>query len=738
MRNNFEVEVAALRSDNFQPFGYLKVANELLSNPVQERLGRELIIRALNERAKFDSYEKILKGLVRKAGLYPYLLSEFDSRTAYEDFVLEMYRSEHAPEFVFHSLQFRIYRLLLAGHNVVLSAPTSMGKSAIVDALLANGGYRRIVIVVPTIALIDETRRRISAKFSEHYDVIHHTSQVPRKKKNTVYILTQERVNERQDIKNIDLFIIDEFYKLAFHGAPDERAIALNIALSKLLVASKQFYMIGPNIDEIRGLGNFNKKYYFIPANFNTVAVNVSEYNIKPNDEPGKRSCLLNILEADRKKKGGQGQTIIYCKSPHAAAEIARFLASALASSELDSGYVKWVCKNYSSYWSYSIAISNGIGIHHGALPRAIQQHTVEMFNRKEISVLICTSTIIEGVNTNAENVIIYDNRNGVGSIDRFTHNNIKGRAGRMKVHFVGNVHCLETVPVDTLASRVVDIPLGMQDESIPFNMLAGIDPGHIDPIVAERYETFLSSNLVPIWMLKKHSSFHTDQLKELVEFVEKLDVSDFRTLCFSGFPNASAVELICVALRLIATPSLRNSSLHFDSEELKNKFTAYLFAKTHQDYVSAAIAWLIENRAASEISDSIDRELKIIRNIFGFTIPKVLSLLEDTINFVREARAPNIQAAKFNLMMAIFENNHLPSNFAALEEMGIPIQTLEKIQSERLAKVELNVLVRYVSWHFNSFELFDDLDKDFVRNALLPSAKRTRVGPTLWQRVTD
>lgn len=66
-------------------------------------------------------------------------------------------------------------------------------------------------------------------------------------------------------------------------------------------------------------------------------------------------------------------------------------------------------------------------------------------------------------MNTNAQTVVIYDGRNGSISLDRFTHNNIKGRAGRMKVHFVGEVHCLEKVPEETLESRVVDIPLGIK-----------------------------------------------------------------------------------------------------------------------------------------------------------------------------------------------------------------------------------------------------------------------------------
>ena len=48
------------------------------------------------------------------------------------------------------------------GRSVILSASTSFGKSLIVDAPMATGRFRNVVIVVSAIALIDETQRRRS------------------------------------------------------------------------------------------------------------------------------------------------------------------------------------------------------------------------------------------------------------------------------------------------------------------------------------------------------------------------------------------------------------------------------------------------------------------------------------------------------------------------------------------------------------------------------------------------
>ena len=71
-----------------------------------------------------------------------------------------------------HREQSKLLRLLLEGKNLAISAPTSFGKSFVIDAFIAIKRPKNIVIIVPTIALTDETRRRIYKKFSSEYKII--------------------------------------------------------------------------------------------------------------------------------------------------------------------------------------------------------------------------------------------------------------------------------------------------------------------------------------------------------------------------------------------------------------------------------------------------------------------------------------------------------------------------------------------------------------------------------------
>src|SRR3546814_4146826 len=109
-------------------------------------------------------------------------------------------------------------------------------------------------------------------------------------------------------------------------------------------------------------------------------------------------------------------------------------------SSDVCSSDLEWLRREYPEEWILTKALERGIGIHHGNVPRAIQQYIIRAFDSGEIKIIICTTTLIEGINTVAENVIIYDRRVENTGFDAFTFRNIAGRAGRMRKYFIGKV----------------------------------------------------------------------------------------------------------------------------------------------------------------------------------------------------------------------------------------------------------------------------------------------------------
>ncbi|MBW8832799.1 MAG: DEAD/DEAH box helicase [Burkholderiales bacterium] len=452
--------------DPFKFLADLSVFTSLADEDGKLQEARDILVRVLEDVVKFRGYEPVIQTLLRNVGLFPYL--DFKKADAVDQLAAEAHRPDAMPEnIVFTAKQAEVYRELMAGRSVVLSAPTSFGKSLIIDAVIASNKHRNIVVVVPTLALVDETRRRL-LKFRNRYKIITHLSQEPVER--NIFVHTQERVVENPHIGDVDLFVIDEFYKLQIEDSAegDERAVLLNHAFYKLAKRAKQFYMLGPSIDELPDGFGPNYRCLFIRTDFSTVA---SDTHIVPGGKSdiSRLKALVPYLE---------GPTLVFSGSVSGARKLGRATAEARgefkAKEELSQA-IAWLSSNYSPKWGLVNALSHGVGIHHGRLPRSIAQLQVRLFNGGLLDYLVCTSTLIEGVNTAARNVVVVDNKINKKKYDYFTFNNIRGRSGRMWQHYVGHVYLFNSPPNREL--EFVDVPVFTQNESAPDALLVQLEP---------------------------------------------------------------------------------------------------------------------------------------------------------------------------------------------------------------------------------------------------------------------
>ena len=119
-----------------------------------------------------------------------------------------------------------------------------------IQEIVASKRFKNIVVIQPTLALLDETRRNLN-KYKQEYKIIVRTTQDPSIEKGNLFLLTAERVMEYDKFPKIDFFVIDEFYKLSPKMDP-ARSDILNNAFNLLANDhGSRFYMLGPNIDEI-------------------------------------------------------------------------------------------------------------------------------------------------------------------------------------------------------------------------------------------------------------------------------------------------------------------------------------------------------------------------------------------------------------------------------------------------------------------------------------------------------
>lgn len=440
------------------------VNNHLLAN--DEPSARNELIHLLAEmnEAGLD-YDPLVNTLIRQVGLFPYL----DSATCswQERYVQEVFRADVGGGEVvtLHREQSRLLDALLAGESIAVSAPTSFGKSFVIDAFISIRKPSTVVILVPTIALADETRRRLERKFGALYKIIT-TSDIAISDRN-IFVFPQERAFAYAPLlADIDMLVVDEFYK-ASKQFDKERAPSLIRAIMELSAKAKQRYFLAPNVSELEE-GAFTKGMRFLKMDFNTVYLKKTElFQQIGKDEQRKSEVLLRLLAEN------PGKSLIYAGTYTNIGKLSTLFIGSYPplDNPLLRGLGGWLAENYDPNWELTKLVTRGIGIHNGRLHRSISQIQIRLFEEPAgLNTMVSTSSIIEGVNTSAENVILWSNRNGQAKINDFTYRNIIGRGGRMFRHFIGKIFVLEPPPDPADTQLTLEYPdelVGIVDESI-------------------------------------------------------------------------------------------------------------------------------------------------------------------------------------------------------------------------------------------------------------------------------
>lgn len=684
--DTLKTQISELRLDDKPNTEILRAINTLVNCKSTVNVARDLIIRVLGKITFFNHTEKnFILGLVRNVGLFPYMVNHRQNMSLLDQMALELHRASSLGDAtIFHSLQAKVFNILMEGRNVVLSAATSVGKSLVIDAIIATQRFRTVVLIVPTIALIDETRRRLSRKFSSTCSIITHPSQKSDPALNNIYVLTQERVLQRDDLLNVDIFIVDEFYKLDLDSDSDQsRAIDLNLAFHKLSRARAQFYLLGPNITSVIGLDNYD--FVFVASDFSTVAVDIIQYDL-PFNGSARMDKLIQLCQEIFTP------TIIYCQSPGSANLVADAMIKegGFELNDDTAQLAKWIEENFHPEWDICRAIRFGIGIHHGGVPRALQQQFIKLFNERKIRFLICTSTIIEGVNTSAENVIIFDRRKNKKVIDYFTYKNISGRAGRMGQYFVGKVFMLEAAP--KVEDLTVTFPIGSQDESSPLSLLMELDQDSLSELSKSRLnrayqhqnllskETLIANRQIPVEVQTKIAE---RLLSNTAFFSDRLN--------WRGIPTGPELETACELLyEFIGGHVLKDYNIH-SGASLAWHINFLRIEKNLPKYLKHSAA---DRRDNQSLSNAINISLRFIRNIVSHRLPRDFMVLSRIQADVFSALGKS--AGDFSFFSGQLECTFIDPLLFALDEYGIPTQISVKLADLVLPADDLNdVLLR-------------------------------------------
>jgi hypothetical protein len=650
--------------------------NDLLTNFNEPQARSELIkLLSVMQKEKIE-YSELTNSLIRQCGLLPYMKAESCSpldRVVYDAFKTDVGLSN---EMTLHREQSSLLKQLLDGKNIAISAPTSFGKSFVIDAFISITRPTNVVIIVPTISLTDETRRRIHQKFSSEYKVIT-TTDCELSEKN-IFIFPQERANSYLGkIKEIDILIIDEFYKASVKY-DKERSPSLIKAILKFSKISKQKYFLAPNIKHFSSTILQEDIEFIERLDFNTVYLDVIElYKEIDGDLEKKTNALVSILQKDLTK------TLIYVASYSQIDNVTTIVLDNFEKLEFEllENLAKWLETNYSPLWSLPKLVRRGFGIHNGQLHRSLSQIQVKVFDEQAgLRGLISTSSLIEGVNTSAENIVLWKNRKGGPGnpyLDSFMYKNIIGRGGRMFKHFIGNIYLLESPPTEDEPQLEIEFP----DE-----VISDIDEN-------DHFE-----------------SLSDDQIKKIHEYKAEIDSylgssGDYDSIVKEGgFANSRSELVKKIAYEIANNPEKWNGLSYLNSDDPKQwerfiRQATYLdpgkwgvgpHGQQHEKFVQFVMVMV--NNWVTPVKDLIKEfdDIDISPNEFFSLERKIAfnlsSLFSDINTIQKKILKKGYDIGSFiNKLSSAF----LPKLVYELEEYGLPRMIARKIQNAGLINFE-------------------------------------------------
>jgi predicted helicase len=403
---------------------------------------RENYILALNNVDNKTEYEKFHADSLFNLGLTMYSREYSFKSAIYNGFACSHIDSNLS----LHPEQMRVLNLIKGNNGLIFSAPTSFGKTFVVFEYVAREQPKNVVLIVPTLALVDEYKQKILKKYRNSfldykiYTSIDIEKEYDFEHKN-LFILTHDRVVNEDVISifsEIDFLVIDEVYKLKTDFNND-RVLILNLAYKFLMEKSRKYLLLAPFLKEVRNIDKIENKPLFFSSNFSPVVNKVIERRIV--DEKDRYLETVKIVnELENTKR------LVYF---HTVYSLNKFLSEKfefnikIGKSRILDEFIEWASKEIHEEWSVLRAINKGILVHHGQLPLGIRMLQLELFDDIDsgYNIMLCTSTLLEGVNTACENIIITKPARNKTKFDAFDFFNLIGRTGRLCQYYLGTAY---------------------------------------------------------------------------------------------------------------------------------------------------------------------------------------------------------------------------------------------------------------------------------------------------------
>lgn len=410
---------------------------------------------------------------------------------------------------VLTDFQAALWSVLESRSSAAVTAPTSAGKSFALGHFLVKvlgGGVGRWgLYIVPTRALISQVSSDLlrAAASAGGSGLSVSTIPVPPDELGMtggIYVVTQERLQILHDASpslSFDLVVVDEAQMLA----DSARGVILQTVIEEVLRRSPSAQLLfgSPQTKNPEIFGQiFDHHLEILPAPERPVAQNLIHVRTDPVQrnrvavaldiertvvELGSSYTDIKLAEDDQILAslavhfGFEGRNLIYAGGKAKCEDIAALVRQMVEGKQaaVTDGCMatrrelsEFIREHVHPQYSLATNVLDGVAFHYGNMPSLVRKVVEEHFAEGIVDFLVCTSTLLYGVNLPAKNMFLLKPTKGrewssaedtpVSSVDFW---NLVGRAGRLGKELEGNVFLID---LDRWASRPID---GARDQVV-------------------------------------------------------------------------------------------------------------------------------------------------------------------------------------------------------------------------------------------------------------------------------
>lgn len=687
---------------------------------------------------------------------YEMLFEQKDNKLKFENIHLNdisnmIYNSSLAMEEnkAFHKYQKIVYEQFKPKNQnrFFLTAPTSFGKTFIVTQIIKKMRYKNIVLIFPTLSLLAENYiKLLNDDFFADYKIHTLSDEDINIDDKNLFIFTPERFLSMTDKSNkfkFDFIFMDEIYKIDNQFIMDnetigenERDLSFRVALQLVCNLSRDILLAGPYIEITKNntssIQNFFKDNSFEVLSYNNIEiVDKSILNIDEKKSYQFEGLIFEVTSKPSKNKlktllktlydSGNKSSIIYTDARHKTEQIAKYVIqfkkefnisldiSDLKLKEKFYVFLDHLKNAFSEEWILYKSLQYGIGIHHGYIPKYIQKEIIEFFNAGILDTIISTTTITEGINTSAKNMIVMSDKKGNKTLKKFDAQNIAGRAGRFMYHFKGFVFAIDNNFNQILNSDSEELKNLEYDKNS--------NKSEVDVMMAS--EKYLTDNqkLTKKQLLQKAQElgldlhiverFKTIKLSDKITLYESiLKLSPLKkqqirnVLSFGRYLNWDNFEILLTSIYKI----IENEDLKKLIEKKTKKNYSYLTVKVAH-YLSDGFHGVLKfELGRGKSPDSAVKETsKLTFNIFKYHLVKYLGLLDVLLRY-NISKTENCDmdeiSSSLTSLIALLEYNCTNNDAKKISDYGVPFKVIKYLDSK-----DIDILNKFDKYEYLVYE---------------------------------